>query len=74
MADCNDPNECYSYLNETFLTVLNKYAPFKKKVARGNQAPFVKKEMRKPIYTRSSLRNDFWKIPTLKNDRQNSRK
>ena len=42
---------------------------FKKKVVRGNQAPFVNKEMRKAIYTRSRLKNNFWKKSTLDNGR-----
>ena len=33
----------------------------KKKVVRVNQTPFSNKEMRKALYTRNSLRNNFWK-------------
>ena len=32
-------------------------SPLKKKIIRGNQAPFVNRELRKAIYTRSRLRN-----------------
>ena len=64
-ADSNDPNKRYSHLTETFLNVVNKYAPLKKKVVQENQNPFVNKERRKAIYTRSRLRKNFWKNPAL---------
>ena len=42
--------------------------PSKKKILRRNDAPFMNKELRKPIYTRSSLRNRYFKIPTKENE------
>ena len=33
------------------------HAPLKKKMLKGNQAPFLTKELRKEIYTRSKLEN-----------------
>ena len=59
LIDSNGLNEQYSHLTETFLKVVNKYAPLIKKVVRENQAPCVNKEMRKAIYTRTRLRNNF---------------
>ena len=55
------------------LSTLNRKSSFgswkpcssiKKKIVKGNQAPFVNKELRKVIYTRSRLQNKYWKNPT----------
>ena len=35
------------------------HAPLKKKMLKGNQAPFLTKELRKKIYTRSKLKNKY---------------
>ena len=43
-------------------------APLKKKILRGNDAPFMNKELRKAIYTRSRLRNRYFKNPTKENE------
>ena len=40
----------------------------KKKILRGNDAPFMNKELRKAIYTRSRLRNRYFKNPTKENE------
>ena len=57
LTNCNCPNESYLHLTENFLSV----------VVRGNQVPFVNREFRKASYTRSRLRNKYWKNPTLEN-------
>ena len=44
---------------EISLDSLEKYAPRKKKYARGNQMPFFNKELSKAIMTRTKLRNIF---------------
>ena len=44
-------------------------APLKKKTLRGNEAPFMTKEFRKEIYSRSRLRNKFCKIPSSENEK-----
>ena len=41
----------------------------KTKFVRRNQAPFVNKEMRKAIYSRSRWGINFWKNQTLENER-----
>ena len=46
---------------KTFLTVLDKYAPIKKKCLRANYVNFVTKQLTKAIIKRSKLRNDFLK-------------
>ena len=45
----------------TFLNVLNKFAPLKKKYLRANQSRFVNKELNKAIMQRSRLRNAYLK-------------
>ena len=69
----NDPNENYSVLSDTFSKLVVRHAPLKKKVQRGNHAPFVSKEMRKAIYTRNRLRNKFCKNPSEENERKYKR-
>ena len=44
---------------KTAIETLNKIAPIKKKYARGNQMPFMTKELSKEIMLRSRLRNKF---------------
>ena len=51
----------YDNFIKTFLTVLDKHAPIKKKYLRANHANFVTKLLRKAIMKRSKLRNDFLK-------------
>ena len=68
MRNSNCPNENYQDLTENLLSVVEKHAPPKKKIVRGNQAPFVDREFRKAISTRSRLRNKYWKNPTLENE------
>ena len=43
----------------TAIDTLNKIAPIKEKYARGNQMPFMTKELSKEIMLRSRLRNKF---------------
>ena len=39
--------------------VLNKYVPLKKKLARGNLAPSMKKQLRKVIVRRSESESNY---------------
>ena len=50
-----------SRLNQTFLDVLNKHAPLKKKRLRANHASYVFKSMQKPIMKRSYVENVYCK-------------
>ena len=56
---------------ENFLSICiqatNRHAPSKKKFIRGNQSPFMNKDLSKAIMTRSRLRNKFLKSRTLSN-------
>ena len=67
--ETDDPNENYSALINTFSLIVEKHAPLKKKIVRGNHAPFITRDLRKAIYTRSKLRNKFIKNPTEVNEK-----
>ena len=47
----NDPNENYSVLSDTFSKVVDRYAPLKEKIQRGNHTPLISKEMKKLFIT-----------------------
>ena len=47
--------------------VVEKHAPIKHKVLRGNQAPFITRDLSKQIMTRSRLRNKFNRHKTTEN-------
>ena len=55
--------EKYDVLSSRFGSVLDKHAPLKSKKVRGNQKPFVTKELSKSIMKRSRLRTKYnkWK-------------
>ena len=65
----NDPNENFSVLSDTFSKLVDRHALRKMKIQRENHAPFISKEMRKAIYARSRLRNNFYKNPSEENER-----
>ena len=46
----------YTEWENQFLRVLNKHAPLKSKIIRGNNKPFVTKTWRKAIMRRSALK------------------
>ena len=52
---------------KTTMDTLNSFAPIKKKYARGNQMPFMTKNLSKEIMTRSRLRNKYLKHKTEEN-------
>ena len=63
-----DPNDNHELITDLFPKIVHKNAPLKK-FLRGNQAPFINKELRKAIYDRSRLRNRFCKTPTEENEK-----
>ena len=69
LLNTDDPNENCNFITDKFLNVVNRHAPLKKKTLRGNQAPFLTKELRKEIYTRSNLKNKYNRNPTEENKR-----
>ena len=64
----SNPDENYSVLTNVFSNIVNIHALLKKKILRGNKAPFMNKELRKAIHTRSRLRNRYFKNPTKENE------
>ena len=59
----------YEIFSEIFKTLINQYAPMKQKIVRGNQSPFMTKELSKAIMHTSKLKNKFNKYPTEINNR-----
>ena len=64
----NDPNLNYKSITENFLEAIDKHAPLKKKFVRGNQAPFMNREFQKAIYTRTRLKNKYWRDSSRENE------
>ena len=57
----------YDYFKLTFMAILNKHAPMKKKFIRGNNAPFMNKTLSQAFMHRSKLKNKYNKCPTEQN-------
>ena len=66
-TDQADGNSNYDSFVTKYTEVVNRHAPIKSKVIRGNQAPFMTKELAKSIMTRSSLKNRFNRTKTKEN-------
>ena len=52
-------NMKYDEFKDTFMNVLNKYAPMKEKTIRGNNAPFMNKSLPKAYMGISRLKNKY---------------
>ena len=52
-------NFSYNQFAKTFQNILDRHAPLKKKVIRGNQKPFKNRQLRRAIMRRSRLHNVF---------------
>ena len=57
----------YSTFTKVFRLVLDKYAPPKVIKVRGNQGPFMTKELSKAIMNKSKIRNKYRKWPSREN-------
>ena len=57
-------NISYNAFENLVLQTLGKMAPIKQKHTRGNQSPFMNKDIHKAIMTRTRLRNRLLKEPT----------
>ena len=66
---CNTSNADANYDNliNSFSKIVDKHAPIKHRTLRGNQAPFMTRELRKAIYNRSRLKNRQLKNPSTEN-------
>ena len=61
-------NNCnYLQFETTFMTMLEKHAPLKKKIVRANNVPYMSKTLRKAIMKRSALENKYYKNNNHKN-------
>ena len=54
----------YKSFETTFIEVLNKHAPLRKKLLRANHAPYITKTLRKAIMRRSQLETKYLKTKT----------
>ena len=54
----------YQEFDKTFIEILSKHAPVKKKLVRANQAPYKTKALRKAIMRRSELETKYFKLKT----------
>ena len=55
----NKVNLNYDEFKDTFLNILNKHAPIKEKIIRGNNAPFMNKVLSKAFMKINQLKNKF---------------
>ena len=62
--NCDDP---YTEISEIFSEVLNYHEPLKQKLARGNHAPFMTRELSKAIMIKSKAKNSYVKWPSREN-------
>ena len=49
----------YESFSDTFKAIVNKHAPLKEKIVRGNNEAFMTKELRKAIVNRSRLKTKY---------------
>ena len=63
---CSSDN-AYSSLSNKVSEIINKHAPLKTKILRGNNAPFMTKELRKAIMNRSRYTNKYNKWRSREN-------
>ena len=66
-ADLNDADLSYRNISSAFRALVDRHAPLKTKVLRGNTAPFMNQQLQKAIYTRSRLKKRLNKNPTAEN-------
>ena len=57
--------ETYETFENIFLEVLDKHAPPKKKILRGNHKPYMTKVLRKAIMRRTALENRYYTSKTV---------
>ena len=67
-CDSNDPNEQYDTLLQKFQSLIDIHAPIKQKTVRGNDAPFMNRDLRKAIYIRTRFKNKYNKNPNVENE------
>ena len=50
------------------MEAIDRHATLKKKLVRGNQAPFMNRDFQKATYTRTRLKNKYWRDPSRENE------
>ena len=60
-------NDIYSTFSDIFRSVLDRHVPLKWKITRGNQGPFMIKQLSKAIMNRCELRNRYIKWTSREN-------
>ena len=65
-----DKNVYENFLN-IFKAVVTKHAPMKSKILRGNNAPFMTKELRKAVMNRSRLKKKYQRFKNWKERQKN---
>ena len=68
LKEINRPD--YIKFEEVFLETLNKHAPVKQKIIRGNRAPYMTKGLRKAIMRRNELETKYHKHRDIQSLRQ----
>ena len=66
----DDAYQLYDNLTLRFQKVIDKHAPLKTRIKRGNNAPFMNHELYKPIYVRLNLKKEFNKNPNEENEQK----
>ena len=56
--------EAFAVFSSVFRDVVDRHAPLKQKMVRGNNAPFMTKQLNKAIMDRSRIKNRYLKWPT----------
>ena len=64
---CKYNNDMYSTFSDVFRSVLDGDSPLKRKMIKGNQGPFMTKQLSKAVVNRSKLRNRYIKWPSREN-------
>ena len=64
---CKEKHHQDDVFTNIFRMVLDKHAPLKKKIFRGNKAPFMTKELSKAIMNKSKLQNTYTKWSSREN-------
>ena len=66
---CNMVEKDYESFEKIFPNLLNLHAPYKKKVVRATDKPYMTKTLRKAIMKHSSLENKYYKCISETNRR-----
>ena len=54
----------YQEFDKTFIEILKRHAPVRKKLVRANQVPYMTKALRKAIMKRSELETKYFRLKT----------